>query len=126
MCSWSSCLARRGLVASSGHRIRLHRPSGRGRRGDPLAIDGLLTETAWATAEAIESFTQTDPSEGAPPSARTTVRVLAGPKAIVIGVDCEQPPEARIVKPGLREWHFNTTTCARCSNAGNSSQISSS
>ena len=45
-------------------------------------IDGLLDEPAWATAEVIDVFTQADPREGEPASARTVVRVLAGPKAL--------------------------------------------
>lgn len=52
-------------------------------------IDGRLDEPSWASAGVIDVFTQADPREGAPASARTTVRVLAGPKALVIGIDCE-------------------------------------
>lgn len=63
----------------------------------PHAIDGRLNEPAWAAADAIDSFTETDPVEGAPPSGRTVVRVLAGPRALVIGIDCEQPARARLV-----------------------------
>jgi hypothetical protein len=70
--------------------------------GERHAIDGRLDETAWATTEIIDSFIQADPDEGAPASARTTVRVLAGPKALVIGIDCEQPPGARIVGFSVR------------------------
>lgn len=66
------------------------------------SIDGRLDEAAWASAGVIDVFTQADPREGAPASARTTVRVLAGPKALVIGIDCEQPPGVGIVSFNVR------------------------
>jgi hypothetical protein len=53
---------------------------------DALTIDGLADEAAWQTAETIDAFIQADPAEGAAASARTTVRVLAGPRALVIGI----------------------------------------
>ncbi|HVH27766.1 MAG TPA: DUF5916 domain-containing protein [Vicinamibacterales bacterium] len=64
---------------------------------DRFTIDGLLDEAAWALAEPTGPFTQTDPMEGAPPSARTVVRVLAGPKALLIGVQCDDPDPSGIV-----------------------------
>ena len=68
-----------------------------GTVGAVHSIDGRLDEAAWASAGVIETFTQADPREGAPASARTTVRVLAGPKALIIGIDCEQPPAVDVV-----------------------------
>lgn len=65
-------------------------------------IDGRLAEPAWAAAEAADGFVQTDPTEGAPASGRTVVRVLAGPKALVIGIDCEQPAGVGIVSFSVR------------------------
>jgi hypothetical protein len=62
-----------------------------------IAIDGQLTEAAWQSADAIDDFRQTDPAEGAPPSARTRVQVLADRHSIVIGVTCEEPDPIRIV-----------------------------
>ena len=52
-----------------------------------IVIDGRLDEAAWASAAKSEDLTQVDPREGAAASAATRVRVLAGPKAIVIGVE---------------------------------------
>ena len=66
------------------------------------SIDGRLDEAGWATAAMIDAFTQADPREGTPASARTTVRVLAGPHAIVVGIECEQPPEVGIVSFNVR------------------------
>ena len=65
-------------------------------------IDGVLDEPAWASAPTIEAFTQTDPAEGAPPSARTTVRVLADARTLVIGIACETPADARVVSYSVR------------------------
>jgi len=62
-----------------------------------IVIDGQLTEAAWESAEVIADFRQTDPVEGAPPSAQTRVQVLADRQAIIIGVVCEQPDPASIV-----------------------------
>ncbi|MBI4888157.1 MAG: carbohydrate binding family 9 domain-containing protein [Acidobacteria bacterium] len=61
-----------------------------------VTIDGMLSEAAWAAAEAADAFAQTEPQEGAPPSFRTTVRVLSGSTALVIGIQCDDDP-ARIV-----------------------------
>ena len=62
-----------------------------------FSIDGVLNEPAWNTAERADAFVQSDPMEGAAPSGRTVVRVLAGPKALVIGIVCEDPDPEGIV-----------------------------
>ena len=67
-----------------------------------IVLDGHLTEAAWDSAEAVADFTQTDPAEGAPASARTRVQVLADAHAIVIGVVCEQPDIKDIVSFSVR------------------------
>ena len=69
---------------------------------DGLAIDGVLDEPAWTTADATDGFAQSDPNEGAPPAGRTVVRVLAGPKALVIGIVCEDPDPDGIVSFSVR------------------------
>ena len=61
---------------------------------DAMRIDGTLDEPAWQSAEAIDSFVQTDPDEGRPASTRTTVRVLAGSKGLLVGIMCEDSPES--------------------------------
>ena len=68
----------------------------------PHAIDGRLDDADWGAAEEVQAFTQTDPREGDPSSARTTVKVLVGPKALVIGIDCVQPLDARVVSFSVR------------------------
>ncbi len=60
-------------------------------------LDGLLDEAAWREAEAIENLTMVDPDEGANPSERTVVRVLADPSGIVIGIRCHDSRPEEIV-----------------------------
>ena len=52
---------------------------------DPIRIDGVLDEPAWAAAEPATQFTQLDPEEGHPVSERTEVRVLIGDDALYVG-----------------------------------------
>ena len=47
-----------------------------------IAIDGRLTEPAWESADAVNDLRQTDPVEGAPPSAHARVQVLADRHAL--------------------------------------------
>ena len=63
-----------------------------GAQPTPSRIDGLLREPAWAATDAADAFTQTDRAQGAPPTRRTTVRVLPDPHVLVIGVMCEDDP----------------------------------
>ncbi|MCA1562695.1 MAG: carbohydrate binding family 9 domain-containing protein [Acidobacteria bacterium] len=67
-----------------------------------VKIDGVLDEPEWSAAESIDRFTQTDPTEGAPASARTVVRVLAGAKAILIGIRCDDPDPSGLVSFSVR------------------------
>jgi hypothetical protein len=67
-----------------------------------LTIDGSLSEPAWRDAEAADTFTQTGPLEGAAPSGRTVVRVLADEKSLAIGILCEDPAPDRIVSFSVR------------------------
>jgi hypothetical protein len=62
-------------------------PVARASRVSPgsITIDGRLDEAAWATAEAITSFTQFDPKEGEPATQRTDVRILIDGEAIYFG-----------------------------------------
>ena len=62
-----------------------------------IRLDGRLGEPAWQQAPLIDNLTMSEPTPGAAPAGRTVVRVLAGRKAIVIGVRCEDPAPAGIV-----------------------------
>ncbi|MCX6543887.1 MAG: DUF5916 domain-containing protein [Acidobacteria bacterium] len=62
-----------------------------------LHLDGVLNEPAWTNAPAIDNLTMTEPKEGATPTGRTRVQVLASPRAIVFGIVCEDPDPRGIV-----------------------------
>jgi hypothetical protein len=49
-----------------------------------IVIDGRLTEAVWSTAPAITEFTQVDPTEGAPASQRTEVRIAYDDNALYV------------------------------------------
>jgi len=68
-----------------------------GRLTTDLRIDGVLDEDAWASAEAIPDLTMIEPVQGGTPSGRTRVRVLASARAIVFGVECDDPDPRGIV-----------------------------
>ena len=67
------------------------------RTPQPPIIDGRLDDAVWATAAPSDMFVQHFPDEGAPPSERTTVRVLYDDKNVYIGIGAEQV-NAPIVK----------------------------
>src|SRR6266850_1411792 len=69
---------------------------------ETLAVDGMLNEPAWNTAETTDAFTQTDPAEGAMAAARTVVRVLASPNALAIGIACDDPDPKGVVSFSVR------------------------
>ena len=78
-------------------------PEVRAGRLDPShSVDGRLDEPAWAAAGVIDVLMQADPREGEAASAPTTVHVLAGSKALIIGIECEQPPGAELVSFSVR------------------------
>lgn len=52
---------------------------------DPLKLDGRLDEAAWARADSIDDFRQSDPAEGEPASERTVVRFLAARDGLWVG-----------------------------------------
>ena len=60
-------------------------------------IDGVLDEPEWASAPASGDLVMVEPRQGERPSGRTVVKVLAGPKALVFGIRCEDPEPSGIV-----------------------------
>ena len=54
------------------------------RCASSIAIDGVLNDAAWQTADACSTFTMRDPVEGARPSQRTVVRVLYDDDALYV------------------------------------------
>jgi hypothetical protein len=67
-----------------------------------IKVDGVLDEAEWAGAEPIADFTQSEPSEGAPATLRTVVRVVAAAKFVAIGVACEDSDASRLVSFSVR------------------------
>lgn len=64
-----------------------------GSGAETVRVDGILREPAWSVAHTVDAFAQTDPREGAPPTFRTAVRVLAGRNAVIIGIVCDDDPD---------------------------------
>lgn len=71
------------------------------RRSGPVTIDGVLDESAWQSAPAITTFTQQQPTEGAPATQRTDVRVLYDDGALYIGARMYDTEGKRGVQPQL-------------------------
>jgi uncharacterized protein DUF5916 len=69
-----------------------------GRATGDLRLDGRLDEPAWQAADSIAGPTETEPNEGATPSGRTVVRVLADRSGLIIGVRADDPEPARITR----------------------------
>ena len=60
-----------------------------------IAVDGVLDEAAWQTAQTIDTLRQREPDEGAPASERTQVRVLYSSTRLYVGITCfDSNPEA--------------------------------
>ena len=64
------------------------------------SIDGDLSDEAWQSAPEFTDFTQHDPDDGAPPTMRTSIRVVYDDKAIYFGAKMEDPqkPSALLVR----------------------------
>ncbi len=60
------------------------------RATTPPHLDGRLDDTVWGDAPSSDAFTQKYPDEGAPPTERTSVRVLYDDHSLYVGVRCEQ------------------------------------
>jgi hypothetical protein len=69
---------------------------------DGIEVDGRLDDKAWRTATPITEFVQSEPVEGAEPSARTVVRVLFDADAIYIGARLYEPDPSRIARQLVR------------------------
>jgi hypothetical protein len=72
------------------------------RTGQPPRVDGRLSDEAWASAEPIGDFTQSDPLEGQPPSERTEVRVLFDDDQLYIGIRCFESDPSGILATQMK------------------------
>lgn len=87
---------------STAQRTTPARPTARSvRRSGPVIIDGVLDERAWQGAPPITAFTQQQPTEGAPATQRTEVRVLYDDGALYIGARMYDTQGARGVRRQL-------------------------
>jgi hypothetical protein len=50
-----------------------------------IALDGILSESAWSGATPVSAFSQRDPREGEPATERTEVRIVYDDNALYIG-----------------------------------------
>lgn len=62
-----------------------------------IQLDGRLDEPAWHAADAIAALVMVEPRQGDLASGVTTVKVIAGPGAILFGVRCQDPDPSGIV-----------------------------
>jgi hypothetical protein len=67
-----------------------------------IAVDGSLDEPAWAAADVADGFRQIEPDEGAPATGRTSFRVLADRRSLLIGITCEEADPAGPVSFSVR------------------------
>jgi len=67
-----------------------------GAIGAAHRVDGVLDEPEWSGASSAE-LVMVEPRQGERPTGRALVRVLAGPKALVVGIRCEDPDPSGIV-----------------------------
>ena len=73
------------------------------RRADRApAIDGVLDEAIWREAAMIDSFTQQEPSDGAPATERTEVRLLYDAEHLYIGMRAFDSDPAGIIATEMR------------------------
>jgi hypothetical protein len=68
-----------------------------GALGAALRVDGRLDEPEWQRAPASAELVMVEPRQGDRPHGRATLQVLAGPKALVFAVRCEDSEPAAIV-----------------------------
>ena len=65
-------------------------------------IDGALEEPVWRTAAVIDAFTQQEPSEGAPATERTEVRLLYDSQALYVAVHAYDSNPAAVIATEMR------------------------
>jgi hypothetical protein len=68
----------------------------------PLAIDGLLDDPAWQTAQFQGQFTQREPEEGMPATEKTEVGFLYDEKNLYIGAKCYDSEPSKIIAREMR------------------------
>jgi hypothetical protein len=78
--------------------------------GDPPVIDGRVNDQIWEGVKPYAEFTQQDPTEGAPASERTEVRLIVGRGHVYVGIICfDSDPSKIIVSQARRDAPLNDT-----------------
>ena len=73
-------------------------------------IDGVVTEAVWSTVQPYSTFIQQDPTEGAPASEKTEIRILVGKSHLYIGIICfDSDPSKIIVSQARRDASLTDT-----------------
>lgn len=72
-----------------------------------ITVDAQLDEPAWARAGVASAFRQFEPTEGAPASQRTEVRVLYGESSLYVGAVLHDPDPGAIERTLGRRDEFN-------------------
>jgi hypothetical protein len=64
---------------------------------DAVTLDGHLSDAVWSKASAVSEFLQRDPSEGAPATHPTDVRVAYDGSAVYVAIKMMEPERDRLV-----------------------------
>lgn len=71
---------------------------------DPPVIDGRVNEAIWQTVKPYADFIQQDPTEGAPATEKTEIRMIVGKGTVYIGIICfDSDPSKIIVSQARRD-----------------------
>jgi hypothetical protein len=89
-------------TAASGVSESLSRRAAAARVSEVPGIDGILDEAVWQLGEPLSDFVQSEPTEGAPASERTEVRLLYDDQALYVGVICYDSDPTKIITTDSR------------------------
>ncbi|VAX27424.1 hypothetical protein MNBD_IGNAVI01-1480, partial [hydrothermal vent metagenome] len=64
---------------------------------DQISLDGILNEQVWKEADSISNLTMVEPREGAAPTQKTVIRILADESNIYLGVRCYDSEPSKII-----------------------------
>lgn len=78
--------------------------------GTFIVVDGTVNDAAWGTVEPYTGFTQQNPTEGAPASERTEVRLLLSRQTLYVGIiNFDSSPAGILVTDSRRDGQLNET-----------------
>ncbi len=78
------------------------------RLSEPVAVDGILSESIWKEAPAITGFLQLQPTEGAAATQPTFVRIAYDDNALYVGADMrDSSPDSIVARLNRRDNNDN-------------------